>query len=78
MRARDMATRRRALEARLPADLRFRRGWPPGVPSLAEANTIAEVRAELLETYKLKNRWATAADVRERFAELHSTRKATA
>lgn len=78
MRARDMATRRRALEARLPADLRFRRGWPPRVPSLAEANTIAEVRAELLETYKLKNRWATAADVRERFAELHSTRKATA
>lgn len=77
-RAQKLAARRKALEARLPVDLRFKRGWPPRIPSLAEAQTIAAVRSDLLETHGLQIRWPDAAAVRERFAELHAARKEAA
>lgn len=77
-RARELAARRKALEARLPVDLRFKRGWPPSIPSLAEAQTIAAVRNELLRAHGLQTRWPDAPAVRARFAELHAARKAAA
>lgn len=76
--ARELAARRKALEARLPVDLRFKRGWPPRIPSLAEAQTIAAVRNELLRAHGLQTRWPDAPAVRARFAELHAARKEAA
>lgn len=70
------AKRRRELESGLPADLRFTRSWPPRIPTLSEAQTIASVRAELTQRHRLENRWPTAQAVRERFGELHAARAA--
>jgi 3'-phosphoadenosine 5'-phosphosulfate sulfotransferase (PAPS reductase)/FAD synthetase len=77
-RARELAAHRRTLEARLPADLRFKRGWPPRIPSLDEAQKIAAVRNELLRRHNLRIRWPDAAAVRARFAELHAAREEAA
>lgn len=73
-RAKQKATRRRELEACLPQGLRFERGWPPQIPTDAEAQTIALTRAELLEAHELPNHYPTATDIIERFAELHDAR----
>ena len=70
------AERRRALESELPADLRFTRGWPPRIPTITEARTIAAVRAELTQRHRLENKWPTAEAVRERFGELHAAKTA--
>ena len=74
--AKQDAKRRRELESGLPADLRFTLSWPPRIPTLSEAQTIASVRAELTQRHRLENRWPTAQAVRERFGELHAARAA--
>ena len=76
--AKTFAALRRSLEATLPSDLRFCRGWPPRIPNITEAGIIAGVRARLLETLDLANHYPRPRDVRDRFAQLHraSTRRA--
>lgn len=63
---------RASLEGRLPKDLMFKRGWPPRIPSQAEARAIANVRGRLLAEYGWKNRYPEAEAIRGRFEELHS------
>lgn len=70
--ARLRANARRQSEARLPAGLRYVRGWPPRIPSLNEAATIADVRAQLLADHDLPDRYPTPTAVRDRFAALHA------
>lgn len=72
--ARVRAIRRRSLEAMLPADLKFKRGWPPRIPSRSEARTIAKVRAEILSANSIANRWPQPSDIQHRFEELHAAR----
>lgn len=74
--AKTVATERRQAEGSLPPGLRFCRGWPPRIPAMDEARTIAAVRGRLLEALNLPNRYPVANDVRDRFAELHSRRAA--
>lgn len=64
------ASRRRELEAAMPARHRFVRGWPLYVPDQNEAQIIAEARAELLARHHLPNLFPAASDVIDRFAEL--------
>ena len=68
------AARRRQLEASLPAGLRFQRGWPPRVPTLAEAGHIAAVRTEIIGQHGLANHYPTARAITARFAELFAVR----
>ena len=72
--AKASGERRRALEATLPKDLHFMKGWPPRVPSTAEARIIAAVRAIVLAQARLTSPYISAADIRERFMELHAAR----
>lgn len=69
-RSRLAAQERRMLEAAMPADLRFVKGWPPRMPSWAEAAAIAQCRAPILAHHGLDNRFSDAALIRARFAEL--------
>lgn len=66
------AARRRALEAAMPPGLRYVRGWPPRLPTPAEAAEIAAARAPILARHGLANRYPDAAAVVARFAELRA------
>lgn len=72
--AKASAVRRRALEADLPSGLRFQKGWPPRMPTISEADQIANVRNEILAQHNLVNLYPLAADVLGRFHELHAAR----
>jgi len=69
-RAKADAEERRGLEAQLPADLRFIKGWPPRVPTRDEAMQIATLRAPILRRHGLKNIYPTGPAVQARFDEL--------
>lgn len=70
VRAKHDAADRRQLEAAMPANLRFQRGWPPRVPTPDEADAIAAARAPILRRHDLENRFPTGRAVRDRFADL--------
>ncbi|WP_210358983.1 phosphoadenosine phosphosulfate reductase family protein [Sphingomonas beigongshangi] len=63
---------RRRLEASMPAGLRYVKGWPPRLPTRAEAEEIAAARRPVLARHGLANRYATGAAVLARFAELRA------
>ncbi|OAN53500.1 phosphoadenosine phosphosulfate reductase domain-containing protein [Sphingobium sp. TCM1] len=69
-RAKLRAAERRAIEAAMPGGLRFVKGWPPRLPTQAEAGEIAHARTSILAHHGLVNRFADGAAVRGRFAEL--------
>lgn len=79
---RDVATAKRAaagrrkMEAAMPAGLRFVKGRPPRLPTLAEAGVIAEVRGALLRRHGLANLYPDARAVTRRFADLIDARPA--
>lgn len=68
--ARQDATERRTIEAAMPPDLRFVKGWPPRLPTEDEAARIATARTPILRRHGLRNLYPHAAAVRARFAEL--------
>jgi 3'-phosphoadenosine 5'-phosphosulfate sulfotransferase (PAPS reductase)/FAD synthetase len=61
---------RRHLEASMPAGLRYVKGWPLRMPTLAEAEDIAAARRPILARHRLENRYPTGSAVQARFAEL--------
>ncbi|WP_235682096.1 phosphoadenosine phosphosulfate reductase family protein [Sphingobium yanoikuyae] len=61
---------RRTLEAAMPPELRYVKGWPPRMPSLAEAALIAKARAPILAHHGLADHFPDAAAVQARFAHL--------
>lgn len=69
------AALRRAFEASMPVDLRYTKGWPPRVPTIAEAEIIAGVRARILAHHQLTSPYRTGTEVRDRFAELHEAKR---
>lgn len=73
--AKQRAGERRALEAGMPSDLRFTRGWPPRIPDHSEATVIAEARAIILSHHRLENRFPSPEAIIDRFAELHAARR---
>ncbi|MDE1915918.1 MAG: phosphoadenosine phosphosulfate reductase family protein [Sphingomonadales bacterium] len=74
--AKGEAAERRAMEGAMPQGLRFVKGRPPRLPTLAEAGVIAEVRGELLRRHGLANLYPDAHAVRRRFAALLETKLA--
>ena len=68
--AKGRSLQRRGLECVLPKDLRYVAGWPLRAPSLAEAETIVEVRRTILGHHELSEVFATPADVIGRFEQL--------
>ncbi|MBB4617978.1 phosphoadenosine phosphosulfate reductase family protein [Sphingomonas abaci] len=74
-RGQALATERRDLEASLPANLRYVKGWPQRVPSLGEATIIHAVRARILKMHRLETPFTTPVQVRERIAELHNAQR---
>ncbi|MFK9866855.1 hypothetical protein ACJENL_27375, partial [Escherichia coli] len=62
--AKQEAAQRRAMEGAMPAGLRFVKGRPPRLPTLAEAGAIAEVRGPLLRRHGLANLYPDAGAVR--------------
>lgn len=69
-RAKVLCVERRKIEAALPARHRFVKGWPRYIPSREEAAEIAAGRALILKHHSAENIYPSAAEVRERFAEL--------
>ena len=69
-RAKEDADQRRQLERTMPHGLRFQRGWPPRLPTMDEAATIAAARSPILQRHGLDNRFPESVDVRRRFEEL--------
>lgn len=61
---------RRRLEASMPPGLRYVKGWPPRLPTPAEAEDIAAARRPILARHSLPDRFLTAVSIMERFAEL--------
>lgn len=68
--AKRKASERRALEAALPADLRYVKGWPPRAPTMPEASQIVSTRATILGHHGLRVIFPTPRDVIARFQEL--------
>lgn len=69
-RAKIAADDRRRLEGALPAGLRYVKGWPPRMPTTAEAEQIVAARRVILAHHDLPVTYPTATSVIDRFAEL--------
>lgn len=69
-RAQDGAKRRCALEALLPKHLHYTKGWPTSLPSVDEAELIAQVRRGVSDILGVPVKYTSGADVRERYREL--------
>lgn len=74
-RGKAQAGERRQLEAMLPPNLRYVKGWPQRVPTIEEAATIAEVRSRILAVHNLDTPYRTAIEVRDRIAFLHDAQR---
>ncbi len=74
-RGKILGGQRRALEASLPADLRYVKGWPQRIPSLQEAAVILDVRTRILAMHQVDSEYATAVQVRDRIAELFAEQR---
>jgi 3'-phosphoadenosine 5'-phosphosulfate sulfotransferase (PAPS reductase)/FAD synthetase len=69
-RAKAVAVRRRALEAHIPPELRFVKGWPTFVPDPGQCELLADVRLQIGVLAGLPVRFTSAETVRERYREL--------
>ncbi|MDT7533096.1 phosphoadenosine phosphosulfate reductase family protein [Sphingobium sp. SA2] len=65
----DQAERRR-IEAAMPSGLRYVKGWPPRLPTAAEASAILAARRPILSRHGLAERFPTEISIVERFREL--------
>ena len=61
---------RRRLEGIMPIGLRYVKGWPPRLPTRAEAEEIAAARRPILGRHGLGDHYPTASSIMDRFAEL--------
>jgi 3'-phosphoadenosine 5'-phosphosulfate sulfotransferase (PAPS reductase)/FAD synthetase len=69
-RAKRSAGERRQIEAGMPAGLRFVKGWPPRLPTPAEATRIAVARGAILDRHRLQNIFPDGPAIFFRFAQL--------
>lgn len=69
-RGKRAADQRRQIEAGMPPDLRYVKGWPPRRPTLEEAAAIATARQPILQFHGLADNFPHAAAVRQRFDDL--------
>lgn len=74
-RGKALGAERLRLEAALPEGLRYVKGWPQRVPSIDEAAVILGVRTRIMAMHGLTSPYATAAQVRDRIADLHDAER---
>lgn len=75
--AKEAAQRRQIAEARIPKSLQFDgKGWPSRIPTVGEAEMLAEVRLDVGNAIGLPVRFTTAAAVIERYEQLLDERMA--
>lgn len=70
-----LGVERRRLEERLPANLRYVKGWPQRTPALAEASVILITRTTILAMHRIEMPYTTPELVRRRIAELHDAER---
>lgn len=68
--AKARATQRKQIEARVPKDLLYVKGWPVRVPDQAEAELLADVRGQVSALYGFDARYLTPGEVIRRYEEL--------
>ncbi|HCF2446958.1 TPA: phosphoadenosine phosphosulfate reductase family protein [Pseudomonas aeruginosa] len=74
--AKSVAKERAAIEARIPQELLYEKGWPLRVPTLAEAHMLAEVRRQVSQLQGLASNYLDACSIRDRYHELIAIRDA--
>jgi 3'-phosphoadenosine 5'-phosphosulfate sulfotransferase (PAPS reductase)/FAD synthetase len=70
--AKQRAIDRKEIEARMPAQHRYVKGWPLYVPTVPEAMTILDARRRILAEHEVTSPFDTVGAIRDRFAELKS------
>lgn len=68
--AKRKAAERTATEAPIPAHLLYVKGWPTCIPTIREAQQLADIRRKVASLIGLPIGYTDAAAVRNRFAEL--------
>lgn len=68
--AKVCAEQREALEAKIPTDLLYTKGWPHRMPTPAEAELLADIRQRVGKLLKLPVKYTTQETVLARYAEL--------
>lgn len=74
-RGKARAAERLQLEASLPSNLRYVKGWPQRIPTLDEAAQILNVRMQILAAHRLETPYTSPLLVRDRIAELHDAER---
>lgn len=75
--AKERASRRMAVEATLPRELLYAKGWPTFVPSVEQARMLGDVRRRVTEIVGLQNvRFLDEDALRERYADLMARKAA--
>lgn len=68
--AKEKAQERQRIEAEIPAHLLYRKGWPTVLPTLSEAELIADIRRRISSLIPVAANHLTAETVRGRYAAL--------
>lgn len=68
--AKRMAKVRSALESQIPPSLRFESQYPVAMPTLADAQLLAEIRIGVSEAQGFRKTYTTGHEVLERYEEL--------
>lgn len=76
--AKEGAAARSALEAEIPKHLLYTEGWPTVMPTDEEAAMLARVRTSVGAILGIPVKYATAAEVTARYAELMAAKEARA
>ena len=74
-RGKALGAERQRLEASLPQNLRYVKGWPQRVPSLDEAAVILGVRTRIMAMHGLTSPYTTVVQIRDRIAKLHDAQR---
>jgi hypothetical protein len=72
------ALRRKAIEAGLPEEMRFVKGWPTRVPTREEADMLARVRTAICELMGIQSDFLTPDALQHRYEQLIQERRVRA
>lgn len=74
--AKRTSTRRKVLESGIPKHLLYSAGWPTCIPTLQEAELLAEIRVEVAEGIGLNIKCTDGPSIIERYEALWEMKKA--
>jgi hypothetical protein len=74
--AKLIAQRRRQIEAQIPKEMLFVKGWPTYIPSNTQCGLLAEARTDVGSLMGIPVRFTEAQTVRARYEELYAKKLA--